>query len=72
MGNIVRDLEAMKTLQATRAIDSMATGDLPFGIGPWIPRSHDAAFKRAFVSLNHGDVRGFVRQGAKECSALGL
>jgi hypothetical protein len=36
------------------------------------PKSHDAAFERAFEALNHGDVRGFVSESGRECSSLGL
>jgi hypothetical protein len=71
MGKLIHDLDARHTPQATQAINSIGPG-LPFGLAAWVPQSHDAAFKRALTSLNHGDVRGFEIQGAKECSALGL
>jgi hypothetical protein len=71
-GNILHDLQTMKTPQATRAISSLATTGLPFGLAAWIPQSRDAAFERAFRALNHGDVRGFVSESGRECSALGL
>ena len=52
------------------------TGRINIGASPrFIARlthSHRAAFERAGVILDHGDVIGFEVQASKECSALGL